>query len=115
MSLTCPLVNDTIGSSFDAGTSLVYFLDQTSSGAVSCTQYYRYQTSSSVSGMSSIGSYPSGSGNTNTYTSSTPTKMTFSSTLGPYDIRSYAAWAYFACTIPASTTSGVVAYYTEEL
>lgn len=112
--LYCPLVNDSVGMDFVDNAGVVWFLDTTSAGSVSCTQYSRYQTTSSVSGWSASGSYPANAGSTSTYTSTSPTMMTFNGVLGTSDVRTQATWNYFYCTVPASTSSGIIAYYADE-
>lgn len=117
LSAICPIINDSISLDIVDTSPIVWFIDLNTSGAVSCTIYERTQTSSSASGYSSAGQYPSGAGNSSTYTSSSPTKMTFNGSLGAYDIRNQATWNYMNCTIPAASgnnQSGIVAYYLEE-
>lgn len=117
ITITCPIINDVIGSDFVDSAGYVWFLDLSASDAVACTQYSRYQSTSSVSGYSAAGSYPSGSGSSATYTSSSPTKMSFSGSLGTLSIASQATWNYITCYVPAvydSSKSGIIAYYVEE-
>jgi hypothetical protein len=118
MSLTCPVINDSVASSFDFTDSKVWFLDQNAAASVTCTLYSRYQSSSSVSGSWSTGTYPSTAGSSSTFTSTTPTALSFSGTGPVTDVRTTASWAYFSCTLPAvdssGNQSGLVALYTDE-
>ena len=117
MSVYCDLLVDS-GDAYVFSQTEIWMLDQTSSGTVSCTQYSRYQSTSSYTTSSASASYPSGSGSTTTYTSSSPTELTISSGSGYSFTHSYPMWNYIACTIPAasssSTTSGIISYYASE-
>lgn len=114
ITMYCPLVQDGIGGDFRDDTGVVWLLDQTLTGRVSCTQNTRVMTTNVVGGWSVTGQYMP----PEPFASPIPVKMTFNGVLGAGDIRTQAIWSYFSCTVPVRTTptvqSGVVAYYASE-
>lgn len=112
----CDLLVDA-GDAYDFGDTEIWMLDRNSSYSMSCTQYAMYQSSSSYTTKSASASYPSGAGSTTTYTSSSPTELTFSSGTGRTFGHSYPIWNYIYCVIPpasGSNYSGIISYYASE-
>lgn len=114
----CPLVDDVMGQRYDLSRSAIWVLDLSSTDFVDCHMGNRVQTSAAIGGWSFAGSYPAAAGDPNTYTSTSPTKITFAGTPGVTDPWTTATMNFFSCGIPAKSgqsLSGIVSYFTEEL
>jgi hypothetical protein len=117
-SFSCPVEKDSIDFDIEDDSSHMWALDLSTTGAVTCTLFNYIQTSSIVTIDTVASSYPAGSGNTATFTSSAPIKLAF---LGVIDDSSdpynEANWYHITCSVPGTTatgTSGIASYYVEE-
>jgi hypothetical protein len=116
LTANCGLMVD-IGTAFSFSQTEVWAIDLNGSAAVSCTQYSRYQSSSSISTASSSLSYPSTAGTTTTYTSSSPILLSGGSGSGYAWGRSYPIWNYITCTLPVASgtsASSLITIFGEE-
>ena len=104
LSATCGLMVDG-GTPFSFSKTEVWAIDLNGSASVSCTQYSRSQSSSSISTSSSALSYPSTAGSSSTYTSSSPILLSGGSGSGYTFSHSAAVWNYVTCSLPAASGS----------